>query len=55
MMFWLATVDLFEHLRKFKQRPGTIIEKVRLESGEILYRSRRREPGIKSSPKKSGK
>jgi len=49
------TVDLFDHLRKFKQNPGLIIEKVRLESGEILYRSPRREPGIKLSRKKSGK
>ena len=49
------TVDLFEHLRKFKQNPGLIIEKVRLGNGRILYRSRRREPGIKLSRKKSGK
>lgn len=49
------SVDLFEHLRKFKQSPGMIIEKVRLGRGRILYRSRRREPGIKSSPQKSGK
>ena len=49
------TVDLFDHLRKFKQNSGLIIEKVRLGSGGILYHSRRREPGIKLSRKKSGK
>jgi hypothetical protein len=48
------TVDLFDHLRKFRQKPGLSIEKVRLGEGRILYRSRRREPGIKLSPKKSG-
>jgi hypothetical protein len=48
------TVDLFDHLRKFKQNPGLSIEKVRLGDGRILYRSRRREPGIKLSTKKSG-
>jgi hypothetical protein len=49
------SVDLFEHLRKFKQSPGMIIEKVRLESPGILYRSRRRELGIKLPPRKPGK
>ena len=49
------TVDLFDHLRKFKQNPGLIVDKVRLGNGRILYHSRRREPGIKSSRKKSGK
>jgi hypothetical protein len=48
------TVDLFDHLRKFKQNPALSIEKVRLGDGCILYRSRRREPGSKLSPKKSG-
>lgn len=48
------TVDLFDHLRKSKQKPGLSIEKVRLGDGRILYRSRRREPGIKLSPEKSG-
>jgi len=36
------TVDLFDHLRKFKQNPRPPIEKVRLASGDILYRTRRR-------------
>jgi hypothetical protein len=49
------SVDLFEHLRKFKQSPGMIIEKVRLESPGILYRSRRRELGIKLHSRKPGK
>jgi hypothetical protein len=48
-------VDLFDHLRKSRHSPGMIIEKVRLRRGRILYRSRRREPGIKSSPQTSGK
>ena len=36
------TVDLFDHLRKFKQNPRMIVEKVRLGNGRILYRSPRR-------------
>ena len=49
------TVDLFDHLRKFKQSPGMIVEKVRVESERILYRSGRPQPDIKSSRKKSDK
>ena len=49
------TVDMFEHLRKFKQSPGTIVEKVRVESEGILYRSARPQPDIKSSRQKSDK
>jgi hypothetical protein len=40
------TVDLFEHLREFKRRPGPTIEKIRYKNGIILYRSRGRQPGI---------
>jgi hypothetical protein len=47
------TVDLFEHLRKFKQSPGTIVEKVRLGSERFLYRSARPKPDVKLSRKKS--
>ena len=49
------TVDLFEHLRKFKQNPGTIVEKVRVDSEGIHYRSARPQPDIKSSRQKSDK
>jgi hypothetical protein len=49
------TVDLFEHLRKFKQSPGTIVEKVRVDSENIHYRSARPQPDIKSSRQKSDK
>ena len=35
------TVDLFDHLRDFRRRPGPSIEKVRGENG-IIYRLRRR-------------
>ena len=35
------TVDLFDHLRDFRRRPGPSIEKVRGENG-IVYRLRRR-------------
>ena len=38
------TVDLFELLRKFKKNPSTIVEKVRVDSGHILYRSARPQP-----------
>ena len=48
-------IDLFEHLRKFKQSPRTIVEKVRVDSEDILYRSARPQPDIKSSRKKSDK
>lgn len=36
------TVDLFDHLRKFKQNRPPAIEKIRLGSGDIRSRSRRR-------------
>jgi hypothetical protein len=49
------TVDLFELLRKFKQNRRTIVEKVRLDSEDILYRSARPQPDIKSSRKRSDK
>ena len=49
------TVGLFEHLRKFKQNPGTIVEKVRVDSEGIHYRSARPQPDIKSSRQKSDK
>ena len=49
------TVDLFEHLRKFKQSPRTIVEKVRVDSEDILYRSARPQPDIKSSRRRSDK
>jgi hypothetical protein len=39
------TVDVFEHLREFKQSPGQTIEKIRYKNG-ILYRSCGRQPGI---------
>jgi hypothetical protein len=48
-------VDLFEHLRKFKQSPRTIVEKVRVGNTGIHYRSARPQPDIKSSRKKSDK
>ena len=35
------TVDLFDHLRKFKRSPGPTVEKVR-GANSILYRTRRR-------------
>ena len=35
------TVDLFDHLREFRRRPGPSIEKVRGENA-IVYRLRRR-------------
>jgi hypothetical protein len=34
-------VDVFDHLRAFKRKPGPIVEKVR-GARSILYRSRRR-------------
>ena len=40
------TVDLFDHLRKFKRSPGPTVEKVR-GTNWILYRTRRRQPRIK--------
>jgi hypothetical protein len=49
------TVDLFELLRKFKQSRGKIVEKVRVDSEVILYRSARPQRGIKSSRKRSDK
>jgi hypothetical protein len=47
------SVDLFEHMRKFKQSRPQIVEKVRVDSKAILYRSATPQPGIKSSRKKS--
>jgi hypothetical protein len=41
-----SAADLFDHLREFKRRPGRTVEKVRGPQG-ILYRTPRREPGIK--------
>jgi hypothetical protein len=49
------TVDLFEHLRKFKQNPGPIVEKVRVDGEGIHYRLVRPQPDIKSSRQKSDK
>jgi hypothetical protein len=40
------TVDLFDHLREYKRRPGPTLEKVR-GAQWILYRTGRRSPGIK--------
>jgi hypothetical protein len=40
------TLDLFDHLREFKHSPGPSIEKVR-GAHSIVYRTRRRQPGIK--------
>jgi hypothetical protein len=40
------TVDLFDHLREFKRRPRPAIEKLRY-ADSIVYRTRRRQPGIK--------
>jgi hypothetical protein len=40
------TVDLFDHLREFKGRPGPTVEKVR-GAKWIVYRTRRRSPGVK--------
>ena len=48
-------VDLFEHLRKFKQSPRTIVEKVRVGNTGIHYRSARPQPDIKSSRRRSDK
>ena len=36
-----TTVDLFDHLREFKRRPGSSIEKIR-GAHSIVYRTRRR-------------
>jgi hypothetical protein len=40
------TIDLFDHLREFKRRPGPSVEKVR-GPHRMVYRRRRRYPGIK--------
>jgi hypothetical protein len=40
------TVDLFDHLRAFKRRPDLTLKKVR-GAHSTLYRTRRRQPGVK--------
>jgi hypothetical protein len=43
------SVDLFDHLRNFKRNSRSSAKKTEFANGIILYRSRGRQPGIKSA------